>query len=169
MRSDGDPGRLARIGLLVALAAALQSLETLIPTPVPWFRLGLGNALVLLALHLFGAREALWVALGKVMVGSLLTGRFLSPGFALSLGGTLAATGVMAGCARAPLPLGFVGLSVLGAEAHALAQIALASSLLLRTQALWALAPLLGGLAVGAGVLTGLVAHRLAVSLESSD
>lgn len=169
MRSAAETGRLARIGLLVSLAAAVHLLETLVPTPVPWFRLGLGNALVLLALHLYGGREALWVGLGKVVVGSLLAGRFLSPGFALSLGGTVAATGVMAAAIRLPLPLGFVGLSVLGAEAHALTQIALASSLFLRTSSLWSLAPLLGGLAVGSGALTGLLAHRLALSLDFKD
>lgn len=157
---------LARLGLLVALAGALQALEIAVPSPVPWFRLGLGNALVLVALHLWGVREACWVALGKVMVGALLTGRFLSPGFLLSLGGTLSATAVMAVAIRAAPPLGFVGVSVLGAEAHALTQLALASTLLIRSPALWSLAPLLGTLALLSGSLTGLVAHALARAIE---
>jgi len=159
-----DLRRLARLGLLVALAGALQALEGMLPLPVPWFRLGLANALVLAALERWGWREGLWVALGKVLVGGLLSGRLLSPAFPLSLGGTLAATAAMALALR--LPLGFVGVSVLGAEAHALAQLALARWLLLRTPAVWSLAPLLGALALAAGALTGVAAHRVARALE---
>jgi len=156
---------LARLGLLIALAGAVQAAETFFPTPTPWFRLGLGNAVVLLALHLWGARAAAWVGLGKVLVGGLLTARFLSPGFLLSLGGTASAVAVMAAARLASPPLGFVGVSVLGAEAHALAQLVLASWLL-RTPAVWSLAPLLGTLSVLAGCLTGWVAHRAAKVLE---
>jgi len=168
MRSAADPNasRLARVGLLVALAAAVQAFESLIPLPVPWFRLGLGNALILVALHLWGAKEGIWVALGKVFVGSLLSGRLLSPAFALSLSGTAAATLVMVLALRVPIPLGFVGVSALGAEAHVLAQLAVASAWLLRAPALWGLAPVLGTLAVASGVVTGLVAHGIARAIE---
>lgn len=167
MRSVASPGtaRLARLGLLIALAGAVQAAESLVPSPVPWFRLGLGNAVVLVALHLWGTRDGLWVALGKVLVGNLLAGRLLSPGFLLSLGGTAAAFGAMVGALRAAPPLGFVGVSALGAQCHALAQLLLAG-LLLRTPALWSLAPLLGTLSLLAGCLTGLAAHRLVGALE---
>lgn len=170
MRSPGEAGdlrRLARLGLLIALAGALQAFEGLLPLPVPWFRLGLANALVLAALDRWGWREGLWVALGKVLVGGLLSGRLLSPAFILSLGGTLAATGVMALAAR--LPLGFVGVSALGAQAHAWAQLALARWLLLRTPAVWGLAPLFGALALAAGVLTGAGARAVALALDRED
>ncbi|MFU8858114.1 MAG: Gx transporter family protein [Deferrisomatales bacterium] len=157
--------RLARLGLLIALAGAVQAAESLVPSPVPWFRLGLGNAVVLVTLHRWGGREGLWVAAGKVLVGSLLAGRLLSPAFLLSLAGTGAALGVMAAALRASPPLGFVGVSVLGAQGNVLAQLLLAA-LLLRTPALWSLLPLLGALAVLAGTLTGLVAHRVVKALE---
>ncbi|MEW6489506.1 MAG: Gx transporter family protein [Thermodesulfobacteriota bacterium] len=152
--------RLARLGLLIALAGAVQAAESLVPSPAPWFRLGLGNAVVLVVLHRWGPREGVWVAAGKVLVGSLLAGRLFSPAFLLSLGGTAAAAAAMAAALRASPPLGFVGISVLGAQAHVLAQLFLAT-LLLRTPALWSLLPLLGTLAVLAGCLTGFVAHRV--------
>ncbi|GAB4263089.1 MAG: hypothetical protein Kow0092_13780 [Deferrisomatales bacterium] len=170
MRSAGrrTSGELARLGLLIALAGAAQVLEAVLPSPLPWFRLGLGNALVLVALHLGGLGAACWVALGKVFVGSLLTGRFLSPGFVLSLGATLGATGAMGVAARGAPPLGFVGVSVVGGQVHALVQLALAAWLL-DTPAVWALAPLLGALAVGAAVITGLLAHALASALAADQ
>lgn len=160
--------RLARLGLLIALAGAVQAGESLVPSPLPWFRLGLGNAVVLVTLHRWGAREGVWVAAGKVLVGSLLAGRLLSPGFLLALGGTAAAVGAMAAALRASPPLGFVGVSVLGAECHVLAQLLLAG-LLLRTPALWSLLPLLGTLALLAGILTGILSHRLVRALERSS
>jgi heptaprenyl diphosphate synthase len=160
--------RLARLGLLIALAGAVQAAESLLPSPAPWFRLGLGNAVVLVVLHRWGPREGIWVAAGKVLVGSLLGGRLFSPAFLLSLGGTAAAVAAMAAALRACPPLGFVGVSVLGAQAHVLAQLFLAA-LLLRTPALWSLLPLLGSLAVVAGCLTGIAAHRVARTLEGED
>ncbi|MHB8764102.1 MAG: Gx transporter family protein [Deferrisomatales bacterium] len=167
MRSAADPRRLARLGLLIALAGALHALEALLPSPVPWFRLGLGNAVVLTSLHLGGVRDGAWVGLGKVLVGGLLTGRLLGPGFLLALAGTAAAVAAMALALRAA-PLGFVGVSAVGAEAHALAQLAVASVVLVQTPALWSLAPLLGTLALAAGCLTGLVAHALARVMEEA-
>ncbi len=167
MRSPADSRRLAELGLWIALAAALQAAETLVATPVPWFRLGLGNALVLVALHRGGARDGAWVALGKVFLGGLLAGRLFGPGFLLSLVGAAAAVVVMGLALRGSPPLGFVGLSVLGATAHALAQVALASTLLLQSPALWSLAPFLVLLALATGCVTGLVAHRIAAALEA--
>jgi len=163
----GDTRRLARVGLLVALAGALQALESLVPSPVPWFRLGLANAFVVVALHAWGLRAGVGVALGKVLVGGLLAGRLLSPAFFLSLAGTSAAVAVMAVAVRFLPFLGFVGVSALGAQCHALGQL-LVAGVLLRTGAVWSLAPLVGSLSVLTGVLTGLAAHRLFLVLDGA-
>ena len=103
------------------------------------------------------------LALGKVLVGGLLSGRLLSPAFVLSLGGTLSATAAMALAAR--LPLGFVGVSAVGAQAHALAQLALARWLLLRSPAVWSLVPLLGVAALATGAVTGAAVGQVARAL----
>ena len=81
MRSGADRSltRLTQLGLLVALAAVLQAMETILPSPAPWLRLGLGNTLVLVALLPWGGREALWVAAGKVLLGGVLSGRLFGP------------------------------------------------------------------------------------------
>ncbi|MDF1554214.1 MAG: Gx transporter family protein [Deferrisomatales bacterium] len=159
--ADSAAGRAAALGLLVAMAASLQVLELVLPRPAPWLRLGLGNALVLVALLRWGWREATWVALGKVLLGGLLGGGLFGPGFLLSCAGTVAATGVMVVASRLAPPLGCVGISVLGAVGHGFTQLALARVLLLRTPALWALAPLVGSTAVLSGCITGVLAHRV--------
>jgi heptaprenyl diphosphate synthase len=156
----------AHVALFMALAAFLQAAETVFPTPAPWFRLGLGNALVLAALVLWGARSGGLVAAGKVVVGSLVTGRLLSPAFILAAGGTAAATVVMAAALGSRLRLGFVGVSVLGGSAHALVQLVLARYLFLDTGAVWALAPVVGGAAVVSAIVTGVAAGYLARVVE---
>ncbi len=163
MRSGGDGGarRLARVGLLIALAGVLQVLEASVPSPAPWFRLGLANALVLVALERWGVREGAMVAAGKVLLGAVLTGRLLSPGFFLAASGTGAALAVMAVAVRLPAVLGYAGIGALGAQAHAVAQLAAAAALL-GTPAVWGLLPVMGTLAVMAGCLTGAAAGAVA-------
>jgi len=51
--------RLTRLGLLTAMALVLFLVEAALPRPLPWMKLGLGNAAVLAALLLFGAGPAL--------------------------------------------------------------------------------------------------------------
>ncbi len=168
-----DESRTARVGLFMALAAFLQAAETLFPTPVPWFRLGLGNALVLAALYLWDVREGVWVAIGKVLVGALVTGRLLSPGFFLAAGGTAASTAVMALLLHhhlaGKLPLGFVGVSVAGAAAHAFTQLLLAQIVFIKTPAIWSLAPVVGSAAVISGIITGLGAAYLSKVVSSTS
>ncbi|PLX41584.1 MAG: hypothetical protein C0608_05235 [Deltaproteobacteria bacterium] len=169
MRYQGDPRDLflARAGLFVALASTLQAVESLIPSPAPWLRLGLGNALVLAALHLWGFRGGFLVATGKVLLGSLMAGRLLSHLFLFSLSGTYSSLFIMSlGLALLP-QLGFVGVSTLGAVAHSLAGLMVASVILMGP-AVWSLAVALLPASVISGVVTGAAAWYLVkVSGES--
>jgi heptaprenyl diphosphate synthase len=150
------------LALFTTVAVGLHALETLWPSPAPWFRLGLANILTLVALFLYGGRAAWTVSLGRVAIGSLLLGRLFAPGFWLSLGGTVLATAIMILAHRlAPRRLGPIGVSALGAAGHAFGQILVAWLLLIRHVGLWQLFPLLLLLAVVAGSLTGWVAAVL--------
>jgi len=166
--SAADPMRLATerrrvfLALFSALAIALHGLEFLLPSPVPWFRLGMANILALLALFLYDARAAWSVNLVRIFVAALFLGTFLSPRFFLSLSGGVLATAAMTVSRRlAGDRLGPVGVSVLGAAGHALGQLLCAWLLLVRHDGLWYLLPVLLLLAIGAGIVNGLVAHYL--------
>lgn len=156
-----------RVALFMALASLAQVAETLLPTPAPWLRLGLGNAFALAALGLWGTRAGVYVSLGKVLVGGLVAGKLFMPGFFLAFGGSAASIAVMATTSR--LPLGFVGISIAGAAAHSLAQLWLAEILILKTPAVWALAPAVGVLSVASGAVTGLVAAWLVEAVLKAD
>ena len=66
--------RLVLCALLASGALVLSYVESLfpLPLPLPGARLGLGNAMVLLALLLFGLREAAGVLATKVLLSALL-------------------------------------------------------------------------------------------------
>ena len=78
--------KLTFLGLFTAVALVLSFLETLIPNmvPIPGFKIGLANFAVLLALYLFGFKEAVIVDLARIILAALLFGSFFSFWYALS-------------------------------------------------------------------------------------
>ncbi|HEY7745157.1 MAG TPA: Gx transporter family protein [Desulfuromonadales bacterium] len=163
-----DPAELERIrrriflALFIALAVALHTLEALLPSPAPWFRLGFANILTLTALFLYGGRAAWSVTLARIAVGSLFLGTLFSPGFLLSLSGGVAAVALMTGArALAGRRLGPVGISVLGAAGHAAGQVLIAWLLLIRHDGIWTLFPFLLLFSLGTGIANGVAADLL--------
>jgi heptaprenyl diphosphate synthase len=71
--------RLVFLSLLVALGTVLHVVEgmLLVPLPLPGVKLGLANIVTLFALHLYGFRAGMAVAMARVFLGSLLSGVFL--------------------------------------------------------------------------------------------
>ena len=157
---------IAHLGLLGSLAVILFMVETLVPRPLPWMRLGLGNAAVLLALMLYGWRAGLTVSLVKILLGGLLSGGLGGPAFVIGGGAGLASTAVMGGTHRWLRGLfSPIGLSVLGAVTHQTVQLILAYGLYIRSEGVLALMPLfwVGGLFSGGliGVLVYWMTEKL--------
>ncbi len=154
------------LALFIALAVALHTIEALLPSPLPWFRLGLANILGLTALFLYGIR-ALWiVSLARILVGSLVLGNLFSPGFLLSLSGGLLATLLMATGYRLWQPkIGPVGVSVLGALGHSGGQLLIAWLLIVRHPSIWMMLPFFLLFSLISGIINGLAADLLRESL----
>ena len=68
------PRDVARLGLMASAAIVLFAFESLVPKPLPWMKLGLGNLPVLVALVSFGGGPALAVSAIKLVAGGLLSG-----------------------------------------------------------------------------------------------
>lgn len=151
---------MAHIAVLVALAMALHAVESALPLPaaVPGARLGLANIVALLALVLYGFRVAMFVAVLRTLLGSVLLGNFLGFGFYLSLSGAVFSTLAMALALwfwrRERLSL--VAVSIIGAVVHNTAQVGLASLIIGNINLLKLYLPLLLILAIPAGFFTGL-------------
>jgi len=142
---------------LVLLAIGLHVFEASLPSLGPWFKPGLANIVTLVCLAMLGARAAMSMALARVVVGSLLIGTFLTPTFVLSLSGAVAAATVMSAAWRLP-GIGLIGVSLLGALAHMVAQFAVAEALFVRHAALYYLLPPLLFLSCLSGWLNGALA-----------
>lgn len=153
---------IARLSLLTALALAVYALESMLPRPLPWLRIGLSNALVLTVLLAYGLKLAVSVSIIRTILGSLLVGSFLSPGFVISILAGVASCLVMGAVFYlAKRVFGTVGMSIFGALAHNLTQLVLAYALFIRRSEIFMLIPVFLFLSVGTGIVTGIAAHFL--------
>lgn len=162
-----------------ALAITIHIAESAIPTPLPGVKPGLANVVTLLCLHLYGIRVAAWVALLRVLVGSLLLGTFLGPPFFLSATGALASLVALVlafkwneccsrfqQSGRGGLPIGPVGMSVLAAQAHIAAQFGVAYLLFVPHPGIFSLLPVMQSATILFGVLSGLIANVVLLRLQ---
>jgi len=153
---------IARLSLFTALALTLYTLESLLPRPLPWLRLGLSNALVLAVVLTYGLRLGLVVSVSRTLLGSLLIGSFFGPGFILSISAGVVSCVVMGTASLlGRRTLGTTGISVFGALAHNFTQLGLAYLLFIRRLEIFMLVPMFLLLSVATGVVTGIAAHFL--------
>ena len=84
------------LALLSAMAITLNLLETaMIPPIMGVFRIGLANIIALLTLKILSAKDMIIVNLMRVIIGNLISGRFLGSSFWISLGGVILSTIVL--------------------------------------------------------------------------
>ncbi|MEW6674729.1 MAG: Gx transporter family protein [Nitrospirota bacterium] len=160
-----------RIALLSAYALALHGFEGILPTPIPWLRLGLANIITLTTLLLYGLRAAIMVTLIRVILGSLFTGTFLGPAFILSFGGGVTSTLAM-GLVLSLMPklFGPVGLSLIGALFHNIAQLLLAYVIFIqRIEAILLISPVIILIGTMTGSVNGAVSDLLIKNLKKTD
>lgn len=161
--------RLVYLSLLLAMATALHLLEGLfpIPLPLPGVKLGLANIITLLVLYLYDLRAGLTVALARVLLGSLLGGTFLAPGFFLALSGAVISTLLMALLIKKTVCFSPIGISLAGAVGHNLGQLLMAS-LLLQNQAIFYYLPFLLLTSIPTGLVTGTLLQGLLTRLKET-
>lgn len=159
---SGSHQKTARTALLAAFGLTMFLFESGLPRPLPWAKPGLANIATLLALYALGAGSAWAVTIVRVVVGSFLIGSFFSPGFWLSLGGGVLSCSAMVWAHRhASRWFSIVGISLLGALAHVLAQLTLAGILIVQRLEILYLLPLMLWPALFAGFLTGVASSLL--------
>jgi heptaprenyl diphosphate synthase len=151
-----------RVARHAAAAIVLTVAEAAIPLPLPGVKPGLANIITLVVLARWGWRDAVWVALLRVLVGSLLLGQFLAPGFFLSLVGSLASLAVLGPAMHLPKRwFGPVSHSVLAAFAHIGGQVLVARIWLVPHDGVFYLVPVFALAATVFGLVNGLIAARL--------
>ncbi len=159
-----------RIAILSAFAIGLHALERLIPSPVPWLRFGFANIIILLSLILYGFRVGIMITLIRILVGSILVGTFLGPGFLLSFSGGIVSTTAMYACLRLfRASISAFGLSIIGAFFHNLTQLAVAYALFIRRlDAVLYLAPVILFIGIITGSINGVATLAIIKRLKES-
>ncbi|GAB4222349.1 MAG: Gx transporter family protein [Spirochaetales bacterium] len=164
----GDAEILALYG---SFCLFLSTIEFLIPKPLPFFRLGLANLPILLALRTNKAGEDsagksslrfILALVGlKILGQALVNGTLFSYIFVFSTAGSLASGITMSILSLVPARyLSLVGISVMGALASNLVQILLARYFLLGEGA-WLIGPPFLAIGTVTGILLGAIAHSL--------
>ena len=150
--------KIARYGLLIALALALSWLESLLPPlGVPGVKLGLPNLVIVFALYRLGLWDAWCLSIVRVLLASALFGSGVS--LAYSVAGAVLSLAVM-GLLKRTEKFSPVGVSVAGGVAHNAGQILVAMALLETARLAWYL-PVLWISGTVAGVLIGIVSGEL--------
>ena len=157
---------LAVCGMLTALAIILSIVERMFPLdaiiPIPGVKLGLANVVTLFALTRLGLRDSLRVTLASLLMGSVTA-------FLFSLFGGLLALFAMWALLHAEGKFcSLLGVSVAGAAAHNIGQIA-AAVLWMKTTAVLAYLPYLLLMSVPLGLVTGLVCAVVLTHMKKID
>ncbi|MCD6276683.1 Gx transporter family protein [candidate division WOR-3 bacterium] len=152
--------RFATTVILIIISGFLYGVETFIPRPVPFIRLGLGNVLVLFALINLGTKEGFQVGIGKSIVGALLTGSFLSPSLILSLAGTISSITIMWALYTTGF-FGIIGLSMAGAITNGVVQAIVVSCLFAGTYAFAYVGRIMTMSGMITGCITGFITYGL--------
>ena len=159
--------KIARMGLLTALALILSYVESLIPAfvAVPGVKMGLANIVVVFALYTLGPGEAAIVSIIRVLLSSLLFGSILSLSY--SAAGAIISLLSMIIMMKTKI-FGVTSVSVTGGVFHNLGQI-LVACLVLETDVLLYCLPvlILSGTITGAviGIASSIVIKRLQKSI----
>jgi heptaprenyl diphosphate synthase len=151
------------LGFLTATASLIYIVENLLlrALPVPFLRLGLANIVLLYLVWHRKLWQAYLVTVAKTMIGGIATFTILSPGVLLSLGGGIIAVSVMSlGLLMRPR-FSITGISILGAVSHNLTQLILARWLIIASDSLFVLTPILILFGLFSGIVTAYICYYI--------
>lgn len=150
-----------RIAVLAAYAIALHGVERFIPMPIPWLKFGFANIIALTTLILFGFKAAMFVTIIRIIIGSIIIGTFLGPSFIMSFIAGVSATFFMGLFyilfGKLQQIFSPIGISLIGALFHNLAQLGVAYFLFIHNlDAILLIAPLIILIGIFSGTLNGI-------------
>lgn len=163
--AHSQTSRIIYLGLATGLALALHIFEAIIPMPtdlvVPGFKLGLANIVSLYVIMNFEVKDAVIVSIMRTVLGSLLSGTFMTVTFFFSFFGGLVSAVVMGVLYRyASKYFSILGISLAGAVVHNLAQLTVAFYVI-RAAGIFAYLPYMLFFALPTGAFVGLVTRRV--------
>lgn len=152
--------QIACLAVLLALAIVLSVIESYIPSPFPGAKLGLANLVIILSMNAFGFWMSLLLDVLRVVLASCLTGSIFGMGFFMSMAGAILSFLAMYLAKRFFTCFTVVGVSLLGAFTHSLAQILVAMAFYGTVNIIYYF-PLLSLLSLACGCVNGFIAELL--------
>jgi heptaprenyl diphosphate synthase len=158
-----DVKNLVTVALLAGVAVVIYAVESFIPTPSPWLRLGFSHIITLFALLFFGTSTAFLIFCVRTVVGSLIIGKLFSPTFILGFSGGAVALLTMAMMLEVLKGRWFsvVGISVMGAWVNNLVQVIVAFLAFVRHPDIFLILPVFCLFGLGTGVVNGIAVYYL--------
>jgi len=155
------------IALLTAFASSLYLVENLIPRPLPFFKFGFANVVILILLFEGKASEAIIVGISKTIIGGFLSGTLFNPSTIFSLAGSFGSLITMIIFIKMKIGFSLIGISIIGAVTHNICQLLSVRLILIRDDSVYYLIPLLIIIGIVTGILTGYIANSLKPFFES--
>lgn len=161
-----NTSKIAKYGLLIALAMILSYVESLIPAffAIPGMKLGLTNVVVLFALYAMDEKSAILINIVRIFLVGFMFGNGVS--ILYSLAGGLLSGAVMMLLKRL-LSLRIVTVSIAGGIAHNLGQI-LVAMLMLQTKSIAWYLIILWFSGIGAGIVVGIISSEIVKRLSKA-
>ncbi len=151
----------------ILMALYFSLLESLIPKPFPWMKLGLANLAGILALQKFGYKMAYQVLLFRIFIQGLMLGTLFTPGFFVSLCAGLISSSVMCSLYKFRKELSMVAISSASAVVHNISQLFFVYVFFFRGIELYSRAVLVFVLVfLGIGLVSGAVIGVMAEKLK---
>ena len=161
--------QLTLCAMLTAMALALSYLENFFPLslviPLPGVKLGLANIVTVFALYTLGPAQATMILTARCLLSAMFAGNMNALIFSLMGGFTAMLVMIFLSGRR---QLSVYGVSIGGAAAHNCGQVAAAILTLGNSAPLYYL-PILLGMSLATGSLTGLVTALLFRALGHTD
>jgi heptaprenyl diphosphate synthase len=157
--------RVVYLGLATGLALGLHIFEAMIPLPtdimIPGVKLGLANIVTLYVIMNFGTRDGVGVSILRTLLGSLMSGTFMTPTFYFSFSGGLASAIIMGLLYKyGSRYFSMMGISLVGALTHNLSQLGVAALMIEQSLILMYL-PVMLFAALPTGAFVGLITGRV--------
>ncbi len=150
--------KIAKLSLLISIGLVLFIIESFIPLPLPWMKPGIANIVTIIALYIYGIKDAFTVTVFRIIVGSLIRGTLFNPIFFVVIGSGITALLVMSFIESFfKRVFSVVGVSIWGAFAYNITQVFLYYLLIIRSPEIFNLIPFFLLITPVTGFITGFV------------
>jgi heptaprenyl diphosphate synthase len=132
--------KISYLAILTGLASAIYYFEAFLPlpVPVPGAKWGFSNFPVLMAtVNGYGYSNTIFIAFLKTMIGSLLSGKILSPTFLLGFTGSIVSSFIMVFAYKNIKKIGVLGVSELGAFFSNVSQVIVAAIFVVKSSGIF--------------------------------